>query len=102
MINLSVTVTGNQGNVNYNWSMVQTQGAAQTGLNLTFLNNNATITFPSGLTWLGANATSGTYEFTVLVIGVDQKQCSLNKVQKLYFDPICQLVVNSITISNIV
>ncbi len=101
MINLTVTVTGNQGVVNYNWSMVQTGGSTVTGLNLTYLNNNATVTFPSGLTWLGPNATSGTYEFTVLIVGVDEKQCSLNKVKKLYFDPICQLVIDSITVTPI-
>lgn len=98
MINLTVNITGNQGTVNYNWSMVQTDGNPVVGLSLTYLNNNASITFPSSVVFLGEDATAGLYEFTIVCIAVDSKQCSLNKIKKLYFNPICQLEINEITI----
>ncbi len=99
MINLTVNITGNQGTVNYNWTMVQTDGTIVPGVSLTYLNNNASITHSSSLVFLGANAVSGAYEFTVVCIAVDTKQCSLNEIKKLYFNPICQLEINEITIN---
>lgn len=97
-IDLSVNTTGGSGSVNYSWSRIQTAGAGVAGTSIVGAANTASFTYPSTMSWLGANATTGQYAFTVQATAVDTKQCSLTKTIVLYFDSVCTINLTNFTI----
>ena len=103
-INASTTASGSVGITTYTWTINQTGGTAVAGVSTTTGSNAVVVTYPNTLTWLGAGATTGTYQYTLQVNASDSGVTSCNQIKTyvLYFNltPLaCTLTLSVISVT---